>query len=356
MPGIEDVVERIRDLEQRREQVGEELAELDLEAIGSSQVREDGFIHDVEPADVDGSTVAGVDGGVIQKEFHGIDVVLTRAVGAIFSYDGSGLETSSYVPERSPRPEVTWIESPLDRQEFNLSTSLLRLQKEIEAARQALEQDPDMLLLDGSIVPQYTDRPASDDYSRTFYDDLIESYRSLFEEAIERDILLAGVIEDSRGTRLCESLAGEPIFAEDAREVLEASQDTNMLSYALGAGERTPVMAYTEEYEKHPTLQDLGEVGEDVYNIYLRTARDDRPVRVDFLARGDPVETAEEVAARIMPLCSFSSTYGIPSVLIEADQRAKLSQQDLELFESRLRSVVGPMPGIEDLRRDSRPF
>jgi len=293
---------------------------------------------------------------VIQKEFHGIDVVLTRAVGASFTYSGSGLETATYVPERSPRPDVTWIESPLDRQEFNLSTSLLRLQKEIEAARSALEQDLDMLLLDGSIVPQYTDRPASDDYSRRFYDDLIEGYRSLFEEALERDIILAGVIEDSRGTRLCEALASEGIFTEDAQEVLEASQDTNMLSYALSGGQRTSVMAYTEEYEKHPTLQDIGELGEDVYNIYLRTAQDDRPVRVDFLACGDPVEMADEVASRIMPLCSFSSTYGIPSVIIEADQRAKLSQQDLELFESRLRSVVGPMPGIEDLRRDSRPF
>jgi len=326
MPAIEDVVERIRRLEQRREEVGGQLADLAIDAIGSDQVVEDGFVHDVGSNRLEGAVVAGVDGGVIQKEFHGVDVVLTRSVGSIFSYGMNGLDASSYVPERSPRPEVTWIESPLDRQEFNLSTSLLRLKKEIATAREALREEPDMLLLDGSIVPQYTDRPANDAYSREFYDQVIEAYESLFDEAIERDVLLAGVIEDSRGTRMCESLAEEGFLSGEAKEVLRSSQDTNMLAYALDQGQRTPVMRYTEEYEKHPTLQDIGERGRQVYNIYLRTARDDRPVRIDFLAPDNPVETADEVASRILPLCSFSSTYGIPSVLVEADQRAKFCQ------------------------------
>lgn len=356
MPSIEDVVDRIRKLENRRREVGEQLGDADLDAVASDAFVEDGFIREVEPADVDGRTVAGVDGGVIQKEFHGVDVVLTRAVAAVFSYREESLDASSYLPDADPRPEITYIESPLDRQEFNLSTSLLRLQREIEAARSALDQDPEVLLLDGSIVPQYTDRPAEGSRSREFYDDLIGAYRELFDEARERGVLLAGVIEDSRGTRLCEELAGQEFLAEEARDVLATTQDTNMLQYFLKHGQRTPVMRYTEEYEKHPTLQDIGEVGGEVYNFYLRTAEHDRPVRVDFLAPDDPSATADELASILLPLCSFSSTYGIPSVLVEADQRAKLSQQDLELFESRLRSVVGPLPGIDDLRRDSRPF
>jgi hypothetical protein len=285
-----------------------------------------------------------------------VDVVIARAVAALFGYEDNQLESTAYIPDRSPRPEIIHIESPLDRRAFNISASLLRLKKEIEAAVEVVQEQPDLVLLDGSIVPQYTDRPAEGTEAREIYEEVVELYEEMFEEAVERQVLLAGVIEDSRGTAFGQVLAEQEFLSADAKEVLGKTQDTNILQYMLEKGERTAVMRYTEEYEKHPTLQDIGELSDRVHNFYLKTARNDRPVRVDFLSLKEPVEAANEVASRIMPLCTFSSSYGIPSVIVEADQRAKLSQHDLEMFESRLKSRVGPLPGIENLRRDSRPF
>ncbi len=356
MPGVEEVVERIKQLEHGRRETGEKLQEFESNDLESDVVVEDGFLKEVAPVELDGTTVAGVDGGLVKKSFQGVDVVLTRAVAAVFSYSDGKLDGTAYEPERSPRPDVKHIESPLDRQEFNVSTSLLRLEKEIKIARSALDQEPDVVLLDGSIVPQYTDRPAEGSKSRKIYDRLMEKYAALFEEALDRGIFLAGVIEDSRSTSLCEVLAEQGFVSGEQSEILANVQDTNMLDYTMEERQRTAVMKYTKEYEKHPTLQDIGETGKKVYNFYLKTATDATPVRIDFLSHDNPRETAERIAATVLPLCSYSSTYGIPSVIVEADQRAKLSEADLQHLESRMKSVVGPLSGIQELRRNSRPF
>jgi len=168
--------------------------------------------------------------------------------------------------------------------------------------------------------------------------------------------MLAGVIEDSRGTRLCESLAEEAFLSGKARDVLRSSQDTNMLAYALEEGQRTPVMRYTEEYEKHPTLRDIGDAGGDIYNMYLQTVERDVPVRVDFLAGADPSARADRIASMLLPLCGYSRSYGIPSVIVEADKRAKLSVEDLERLEARFDGLNLTMPGMRQLRRNNRPF
>jgi len=356
MPDIDDVVERVRELEDRRVTIGEYLRERSEEDIHADTVLEPAIRRDVQPADLDDVSIAGVDGGMIQKAFHGIDIILARGVAAIFSYEDGSVRSTGYLPGKNPRPDITYIESPMDRQEFNVSSSLLRLREELDIALEAVREGVDLLLLDGSIVPQYTDRPASDAEARDVYDDLVDTYATLFEEARKQDVLLGGVIEDSRGTGFCEILADQEFIVPDQRDVLQRSQDTNVLNYVLEQGERTPVMEYATEYEKHPTLNDIGDLGEEIYNFYMKSVQDGRPVRIDFLNNGDVSRTADRISSHILPLCGFSSTYGIPSVIVEADSRAKLSQRDLEVFESRLRSRVGPMSGVEGLRRDNRPF
>ncbi|MDY6778213.1 MAG: DNA double-strand break repair nuclease NurA [Candidatus Nanohaloarchaea archaeon] len=330
MPDIDDVVASIRQLEEKRRDVADELSGLGDQALEAPPLVEQQLVHTVDAAQLDGRTIAGVDGGLVKRGFHGVDVVLSRAVAALFTYRGETVTSSNYIPERTPRPDIIHLDSPLDRHEFDVSSSLLRLQKEVQAAIDAVEQEPDAVLLDGSIVPQYMDRPAEGTKPREFYDELIQSYRELFQTALDYGVTLAGVIEDSRGTGLCDVLASQTFMAEE--------------------------MEYTEEYEKHPTLRDIGDVSDRVHNFYLRTAENDRPVRVDFLAGEDTVASADRAASLILPLCSYSSTYGIPSVIVEADRCAKFSEKDVEMFESRLRSVMDAFPGLGDLRRDSRPF
>ncbi len=356
MQKVEEVVNSIKELESKRQKVGERLKEAREQAIDSEAVMEQDFIKNVNVSELDNISIAGVDGGLVKKEFHGVDVVLTRAVSALFHYSNGGLDSTEYLPKKNPRPEVTHLESPLDRHEFNLSTSILRLQKEVRTVLETIRKEPDMVLMDGSIVLQYTDRPTKGSKARERYDQLMDMYQQVFEEALKRNVLLAGVIEDSRGTSLSEILVDQGFVSKEESEVLKKSQDTSVLHYILEKNERTCAMKYTVEYENHTALKDIGEEAKEVYNFYLGTSEKGSPVRIDFLNNGDVSKTAERIASMVVPLCSYSSTYGIPSVIVEADQRAKLSEDDIEQFASRLRSVVGPLAGVQDLRRNNRPF
>ncbi|OYT42631.1 MAG: hypothetical protein B6U88_03075 [Candidatus Aenigmarchaeota archaeon ex4484_56] len=54
-------------------------------------------------------------------------------------------------------------------------------------------------------------------------------------------------------------------------------------------------------------------------------------------------------------ISSQSKTYGLPNVLIEADQRAKLSELDIEYYMNLIASKAG-MHRLLFLRRENRPF
>lgn len=356
MPGIRQVIGRIMELEESREKAGEALRQYRDREIDSEVVLEKFLAKSIEEKQLDGFSAAGVDGGFVKKEFQGVDVVLTRASAAVFSYGSGSLVNYQYLPEGLNRPDVRYIESPLDRREFNVSSSMMRLQKEIEIAIEVLDRDPDILLLDGSIIPQYTDRPEKGSFSRKLYDELIEKYTELFRKADEKDIMLAGVIEDSRSQRMSEELSRQEFVDQEFEDVLKNTKDTSVLGYVLDRGQRTSVMKYTKEYQKHMVLRDLGEYGEKVHNFYLRTAENDFPVRIDFLGNGNLSEDADRISSSILPLCSYSSNYGIPSVIVEADRRASLDQEDIKRFESQLTSAMGPMFGSRNLRRNNRPF
>lgn len=344
MTDLDEFITSIREREERREEAGQSLSDADLELDGRV------LLQDAEPASLDGLTIAGVDGGFARKEYHGYDALLLRAVAALFTYDEDGLETSRYLPEGDRRPDYAFPAVRANRREVEVSTQLLRLRKEVAQARAAVEEGADMVLLDGSVVPQYTDKPSQDDPMRQEYDDLIDLYQELFELAEENGAIVAGVIEDSRSSAFCERI-GDLLdrFPTDAK-------DTNVLEYALEYGERTCHLDYAEEYEKHQILRDLGEYGDAIYNFYMRTARNARPVRVDIIAPEDPAGRADRVASLLLPLCSYSANYGIPSVIMDADQRAKIEGSEVERFESRVRAELGPVSGMEDLRRNQRPF
>ena len=53
---------------------------------------------------------------------------------------------------------------------------------------------------------------------------------------------------------------------------------------------------------------------------------------------------------------SGHSGYGLPAVLIEADQRAKLSEKDLDMFYFDLVNKIGNVSSLFRMRREMRPF
>mgnify|MGYP003865181531 CR=1 FL=1 len=353
MPRIGEVVESIRSLEESRSRAAEHIQD---KGIILEEGPERGFLKEVGGEPPLDFVAAGVDGGLLKKEFSGVDVVLTRAVASVFSFEDGKLSDSHALPERMNFPDVQYIRSPLDRRSFNVSSSLLRLQKELQVAIQAVEEGPDLLLMDGSVLPQYTERPEKGSESRKIYIGMIDLYTQLFRKALEKDVLLAGVVEDSRSTKFCEKIAEMEGVNEEFSRILRNTRDTNMLEYIMEKGERTVIMEYTSDNSGKQALKDIGELSERVYSFYIKTAEDSTPVRIDFLEDGGAVRTSEDLSNYLMPLCGYSNTYGIPSVVVDADQRAKLSEDDMEMFESRLLSALGPLPGIKSLRRNSRPF
>ncbi|MCS7134814.1 MAG: hypothetical protein NZ893_00005, partial [Candidatus Aenigmarchaeota archaeon] len=72
-------------------------------------------------------------------------------------------------------------------------------------------------------------------------------------------------------------------------------------------------------------------------------------------ANDNPSETANKISDFLIAT-SGNANYGLPAILIEADQRAKLRQEDLEIFYYDLINKSGNLSITLKLRRESRPF
>lgn len=344
---IDRIVDDIEESEERRREAAEELRD---EAAGKdfTGMEEGSFIQEVDaelPAEF---TATGVDGGLVRKELHGVDLIMRRAVAAVFSYEDRKATGADYRPERSPPVDVEHVTSGLDRQQVHRLASLLRLHSEVTAASEAVEET-DLLLMDGSLLPQMRDRPDTESELYDRYENLLEKYRELYSSAEENGTLVAGVVEDSRGSRMCNVLRESSLGGN----VEEGERDTVLLSHILEHGERTMAVPYSES--NAPVLQDVG-LGDSFRVMYLKTVEKDRPVRVEFYSPGDTAPRAEEVASRVAALCGDGSSYGIPPVLVEADQRAALDGDAADLLTGRIRARLAHLPGTEELRRERRPF
>ncbi|MEM7825558.1 MAG: DNA double-strand break repair nuclease NurA [Candidatus Aenigmatarchaeota archaeon] len=350
----EELAKKIEKMELERMKLGELLRKISV----SSEIEEKNFFE-VEKSKLENLKIAGIDGGIIKRSLHGIDLMLLRSVGVIFFYSRGKLEKVEYYPEALPTPIPKIVFEPLHEIEVELNSNYERQIVETSTASEVIENfKPNIIFLDGSIIPHYTERPAKDSILFSTYKKLIQSYLNLFSKAREKDCILAGVIEDSRGTRFCEIIKEKTNFNHDLIEfkpLLENSKDSNLLTYALKLNERTWVFNYSSEPEKHPILKEFGEFSNSIFSFYLKTAEFDRPIRVDFLGEKDCVKTANFISSVLLALSGHSS-YGMPSVLIEADQRAKLTEKDLELFYYDLLAKVGNLATLFSLRREQRPF
>jgi NurA-like 5'-3' nuclease len=91
------------------------------------------------------------------------------------------------------------------------------------------------------------------------------------------------------------------------------------------------------------------------FSFYIKTVDFDRPIRVDFINFGEPMETTNKLSSILMKTCGHSG-YGLPAVLIEADQRAKLSEKDIDMFYCDLIRKTGNISSLFKMRRELRPF
>ena len=361
---LANIVERIREQDGLRRKIAEALAGLRGIALdGVEGIVEPSFVKPVGPDALSELVVAGVDGGMLEQQLHGLDLILVRAVTAIFHYRDNRLDWAEYFPSEMPSPRLIDIAEPLDAREFELLAGMERQQAELELAAQALKvSGAEFLLLDGSVVPQYTDRFPRDPKLLERYHGLLGAYTGLYDVCSESGAMLAGAVKDSRGGRFIDILMRKIIprlgglgLKREELETLERSRDTVLLDHVLDVGERTFSFRYAENPSSY-VLRDLGEWAMKVYVFYLKSVPFDRPLRVEFIDfEEDPSKTADRIASIVYALSSHHDAFGLPSVLIEADACARLAEEDLCVVRDSIADRLGPST-LLDLRRHRRPF
>jgi len=314
------------------------------------------LINQIPQPDISSLKVCGVDGGFIKKEYHGIGLILRRAVAVCFEYKNQKLTVTKYLPSKNPIVEEMIIGPEFSEQEFSSEANLRRVEIELETAISAVKKfKPDLLVLDGSVLIYPSSLPEKCSKAYPTYKKVLNLYKELYTTCKSSEIILAGAIEDSRGKRFCNILK-EKLPKGTKTDVLETITDTLLLHYLLKKGERTSIFKYSDEGEL-PFLKDIGkDWSENIYVTYLKSSEFDRPMRVEFLVYSNPEKYAEKTACILNWISSYSRYYCYPSVLIEADARAKLTENDVSMFKQKILDSVGYNPALFDLRRETRPF
>ena len=359
---INEAVQWISSSEGNKQKAAEKLAELrnmDLSKWNSPELLESRFIHQLEEIPFTGK-VGGVDSGFVDKPLAAVDIVLIRAVSTVFEYENGVLQKSHYYPSlyHFPLPHLT--NNALEQDEFMCSRSLLRLKEEVNAAINILEQhSPEYFFLDGSIVPQYPDKPRKDSKVNLLYRDIIHLFQKLYETAEKNNCEVVGCVEDSRGSRI-RSIVQEQILQRNpllSSEALEHLYDSSILDYLLNVGERSLAFRYSKEISQHPILMDFEERwGKNLYGCYLKPVPLDKPLRIEFIhSKGNLTEKANKLASVVYGMSSSHREYAYPSVLIEADLRARLKPEEIEIVYNKILDKL-PNPSRLKMRRNSRPF
>ena len=306
--------------------------------------------------------VAGVDSGFVSKKLSFMDLVLVKTCAAIFDYKEGELKSSSYYPAPFSFPSPMMLRSGLEKDEEQQSISLIRLEQEVSCDIEVIKKyKPKFLFIDGSIVPQYQDKPRKESEINSDYVSIVNLFQKLYKVAQDNSCTLVACVEDSRGTRFRQILS-EEILPKSALKInpnmLAGAFDASLLDYYLKLGERTFAFQYTNKIESHAILKDyFPEWSKSIFVFYLKCSEFDKPLRVEFICKNSSVEElkkcADEIASLVFSLSSLHKEYSFPSVLIEADLRAGLSTQEISVVYDRLIDKLG---GKIRMRRNNRPF
>lgn len=341
---FDSLAEQIKMVETLRKNIAEKMRSNKMTING------DELIMPVEKDNFSGK-IAAIDGGLLAKELHGCDLVLTRAVAAIFDYENNKLVKHGYHPNSSPMPKVEGLANGLDLIDFNWHQNIARMKSEIGVAIETIEKfELDILALDGSIIPQMQDRPTESSVIKKEYNELLEMYKKLYKISDEKGCTLLSIVKDCRAKRVVEELK-EICANTDEKKVLDMSNDTLFLQFLLKKGERTCCFPYAKKWTENNILKELQPWGQQIYIFYMQCAEMDRPMRIEMIGKN-----ADEIAPKIYALSAINNKYAYPAVLIEADLRAALLPKEMERAYRSLFGRLGNVPSLMNLKRNTRPF
>ena len=356
---INKAVQVIRETEGKRKKLAEMLFPLKKEDLPAlSGVLEERLCFKVKKHELN-ETIAGVDSGFVGKNLFALDLFLVRPASVIFHYRKGNLVSANYHPSFFSFPTPFLSTSVTREEDFSCSKSLHRLREEVSLARKVIETfSPQYLFIDGSIVPQHADKPRKGSSIRDFYHEIIGEFQELYSTAEKNSCELVACVEDSRGLRFKDILQGILRHFNGSTPVeLNNSYDAVLLDYLLEQGERSFAFSYASSVKEHPVLNDFKKGwAERIHAFYLKPSAFDRPLRVEFLHSSNSItKHAGDLASLVYALSSLHREYAYPSVLIEADLRARLKPEEIEIVFDKISDRLGARFNLL-MRRDKRPF
>jgi hypothetical protein len=377
---LSKLVEEIEHIEVTREQFGEVLRKvrnkIDLGKFPAvaSNIIDKQFYTKIEPTSLSGLRITGVDGGLVRKRFRSMDLVLTRGIAVIFQFGPEEGPIVDFYPDAFPEPKISPLMLTLSNIELEQLASLERIAAELRVTLSILEEfHTDLILLDGSLFYHPRDRPQTSSIVYEKFQEVMSLYKQLYHKVRKKGTILVGIVKDSRSTRVA-TIMGEilphivrkPEVFEmmqgvDYRWLLKISRDCDLLDTFLEEGERSFVFRYSSELllNTNAANDDLSSWAPSIWVTYLKTARDDLPLRVEFLSAEDNdimTDKLDKALAAILPLSSQHPEYGIPTPILEADARAKITTNETRLIIDRLMALSGLTYLTLEKRRSRNPF
>ncbi|MEM2142170.1 MAG: DNA double-strand break repair nuclease NurA [Candidatus Thorarchaeota archaeon] len=339
-------------------------------SIASSTI-EHALVSRVDPTSLAGLRIVGIDGGLARRSFRAMDLIITRGIAVIFRFGPPEGPDVEFYPGPFPPPQVTPLMLTLSSTELDQMATLERIATELRVALSVLDQfEVDVILMDGGLFFHPRDRPPPSSPVYEKFQEVMALYRQLYLATRRKQVVLVGIVKDSRSTRIVNML-GEilphvlrdpSVFKMmegiDYRRLLKISRDCDLLDTFLDETERTFIFNYSSEL-MHATgggQDDLQQWASDIWISYLRTARNDLPIRAEVLVDGDPVGQMERALRVVLPLARRHPEYGLPAPVLEADARARISSHEAQLIMDRLMAMSGLRHMLLGKRRSRNPF
>ncbi|MHA1667676.1 MAG: DNA double-strand break repair nuclease NurA [Candidatus Heimdallarchaeaceae archaeon] len=330
------------------------------------QTNDNQFACPVPLTNIEGLKIAGVDGGVIHRSLNFFDIALIRAVGVLFFYRGTLKPLVRYFPEEQPFPDILTSIEPLSQNDIEALISIWRMQKEVRCGISLIEQDrPDIIMLDGSVLPVIDYKQIlQSQFLSVQYRNLKALYRKLYTLCRKNRIALCGVVKDSRSAILTSKLSAllphltkkksfEGLLNIDYRSIIKLLRDTDLLFQVLEKNERTftfHLSSFNDEIDKE--LSDF-----QIYCFYIKVAEYDSPLRIEFpLLFSNQFDLSQKISSLILATSKYNPEYGLPSVIIEADARARLVETDADILIDEISAKIGYSSFSLQKRRARTPF
>ncbi len=308
------------------------------------------LVHEIPTTMSDITHVAGIDGGIVSEAMTGFDLALYRAVSAVFT--GIGKEVKAeYIPHFDPEPQIFFSPSLPSRQEFNRICTLMRLYAEYEVAKLTIERSKvAVIFIDGKVSPLSSDF-SKESQSRLIIQaerDVKRIYNELIQVAFDKKVLLCGVVKDSRSREVTKALGSViPNLTKSEGWDLEFMkmwpyhlgdlQDAVFADTILQQGQRTSWVELSK-----PSWMERDDIF--LQTTLIKILSSDEPLRLEVLSETDAdyVDGSKRIAlAALNILTNHGMPLALPTVILEADERTKLSSAHLDEIIDQISLTLG---------------